>query len=61
MFRPIDSCIFTSKENKTPKQSSKYEPTAKLCGDFKLGNMATALVDYTLDICGKDTDTCDKR
>lgn len=48
MFKHIDS--FTS------KQPAKPEPTAKLCGDFKLGNMATALVDYTLDLCGKDDD-----
>lgn len=52
MFRHIDSCDKNSK----PKQPSTQEPTVKLCGDFKLGNMATSLVDYTLDICGKDED-----
>ena len=54
MFHPIDSY----KENKTSKskKSPPPTPTVKLCEDFKLGNMATALVDYTLDICGKDED-----
>ena len=37
-----------------PKQSAKSKSKPKLQSDFKTGNMATALVEYTLDMCGKD-------
>ena len=45
MLHPIDY--------KPPKkQQDKSKP--KLQSDFKIGNAATELIEYTLDICGKD-------
>lgn len=35
---------------------AKEQKQSKLNPDFKIGNMATALVDYTLDICNKKDD-----
>lgn len=46
MLKPIDSY--------KPPNKRQDKPKTKLQSDFKIGNMAIELVEYTLEICNKD-------